>query len=134
MRMMAVIVPVAMRMGEQCMFMLMHMTFQPEQDDGSDEQHAGDAVLYLYPFSKHHGRQEEPEKGRGGKKHLPARGSKPLCCLNIQGNTGPVGPHANDYCPHYYRPRRRDRLQSKPERCVDTACHEAFPERALAWC
>ena len=55
MRMMAVIVPVAMRMGEQCMFMLMHMTFQPEQDDGSDEQHASDAVLYLYPFSKHHG-------------------------------------------------------------------------------
>ena len=71
MRMMAVIVPVSMRMGEQCMFMLMHMTFQPEQNDGSDEQHASDVVLYLYPFSKHHGRQEEPEKGRCGKNTCP---------------------------------------------------------------
>jgi hypothetical protein len=58
MRMMAVIVPMSMRMGEQCMCMLMRMTFQPEQDDGSDKQHASDEVLHLYAFSKHHGRQE----------------------------------------------------------------------------
>jgi hypothetical protein len=132
--MMAVIVPMSMRMGEQCMCMLMCMTFQQEQDDDSDKQHASDEVLYLYAFSKHHGRQEYPEKGRCGKKHLPTRSSKSVRRLNIQGNTGTIGPHTNDNCSRHHGPRRRDRLQRKPERRVDTAGHQTFPERALAWC
>jgi hypothetical protein len=58
MRMMAVIMPVSMRMGEQRMLMLMRMTLQQEQDDGSDKQSASDEVLSPYAFSKHRGRQE----------------------------------------------------------------------------
>jgi hypothetical protein len=58
MRMMTVIMPVSMRMGEQCMLMLMRMTFQQNQDDSSDKQPASDEVLSLYAFSKPRGRQE----------------------------------------------------------------------------